>query len=247
MLTALLTDVHANLDALSACLDHARRQGVEKYAFLGDLVGYGADPAPVVDIIRGLVDRGSIAVLGNHDQAVAQILPPTMNADAQKVIEWTRAQLDVEQLAFLGALPLTAEEDDRLYVHANAWNPGHWEYIHNRYDAGQSLRATRCRLTFCGHVHEPALFNMTEVGRVMDFRPVPGTGIPLAQRRRWLIIPGSAGQPRDGNPAACYAVFENRPAAVTFFRVPYDSDSAARKVRKAGLPVNIGIRLEAGR
>lgn len=246
MLTALLTDVHANLEALSACLDHARRRGAERFAFLGDLVGYGADPAPVVDIIKGLVERGAIAVLGNHDQAVAQPARRVMNADAQKVVEWTRAHLDAGQLAFLAALPLTAEEGAHLYVHANAWDPGRWEYVHGRYDAGQSLRATHCRLTFCGHVHVPALYNMTEGGRVMDFKPVPGTGIPMAQRRRWLVIPGAVGQPRDGIPAACYAVFESKPAVVTFFRVPYDSESAARKVREAGLPEGLGVRLEVG-
>jgi diadenosine tetraphosphatase ApaH/serine/threonine PP2A family protein phosphatase len=246
MLTALLTDVHANLEALSACIEHAERQGADRYAFLGDLVGYGADPAPVVDIVQGLVKHGAIAVLGNHDQAVAQTARRTMNAEAQKVIQWTRAQLDLSQLAFLAALPLTAEDSGHLYVHANAWDPGRWEYVHGRYDAGQSLRATRCRLTFCGHVHDPALYNMTEAGRVMDFKPVPGTGIPLAQRRRWLVIPGSVGQPRDGVPAACYAVFKSTPAAVTFFRVPYDSDSAARKVRDAGLPEGLGLRLEMG-
>ena len=108
MLTALLTDVHANLEALSACLDHARRRGAERFAFLGDLVGYGADPAPVVYIIKGLVERGAIAVLGNHDQAVAQPARRVMNADAQTVVEWTRAHIDAGQLAFLAALPLTA-------------------------------------------------------------------------------------------------------------------------------------------
>jgi diadenosine tetraphosphatase ApaH/serine/threonine PP2A family protein phosphatase len=247
MLTALLTDVHANLEALSACLDHARHQGAEKYAFLGDFVGYGADPGPVVNIIRGFVERGAIAVVGNHDQAVTPGARLTMNADAQKVIEWTRSHLDAAQLAFLAALPLTAEEADRLYVHANAWDPGRWEYVRGRYDAGQSLRATRCRITFCGHMHEPALYNMTEAGIVADFKPVPGTGIPLAQRRRWLVIPGSVGQPRDGVPAACYAVFEGKTAVVTYFRVPYDMESAARKVRAAGLPEVLGVRLEAGR
>jgi predicted phosphodiesterase len=140
MLTAILTDVHANLEALSACLGRARRQGADKFAFLGDFVGYGADPAPMVDIIRRFVDRGVISVRGNHDEAVAQNLRP-MNADAQNAIEWTRGRVNPEQLAFLAALPLTAEEDGLLYVHANAWDPGRWEYVHGRYDAGPNARS----------------------------------------------------------------------------------------------------------
>jgi diadenosine tetraphosphatase ApaH/serine/threonine PP2A family protein phosphatase len=246
MLTALLTDIHANLEALSACLDHARRMRVERYAFLGDLVGYGADPGPVVDVVRASVDRGAIAVLGNHDQAVVKNMRVAMNVDAQRVVEWTRAQLNAVQLAFLGALPLVAEENSHLYVHANAWDPGRWEYIHSRFDAGRSLRATRCQITFCGHVHEPMLYHLTQTGHVADFRPAPGMGIPLARRRRWLALPGSVGQPRDGIPAACYAVFESQTAVLTFFRVPYDTESAARKIRRAGLPEGLGVRLEAG-
>jgi diadenosine tetraphosphatase ApaH/serine/threonine PP2A family protein phosphatase len=200
----------------------------------------------VVDIIRASVEHGAVAVLGNHDEAVAQRARRTMNADARKVIEWTRAHLDAAQLAFLAALPLTAEENGHLYVHANAWDPGRWEYIFGRYDAGRSLRATRCQLTFCGHMHEPALYHMTQAGQVSDFTPMPGAGIPLARRRRWLVIPGSVGQPRDGVPAACYAVFESETAVVTFFRVPYDTESTVRKIREAGLPEGLGVRLETG-
>jgi diadenosine tetraphosphatase ApaH/serine/threonine PP2A family protein phosphatase len=246
MLTALLTDIHANLEALSACIDHARRLGADRYAFLGDLVGYGADPGPVVDVVRTSVAHGAIAVLGNHDQAVAQKMRVPMNPDARKVIEWTRGQLNAVQLAFLGGLPLVAEENNHLYVHANAWDPGRWEYIHGRYDAGRSLRATRCQITFCGHVHEPMLYQVTQAGHLTNFRPVAGMGIPLPRRRRWLALPGSVGQPRDGIPAASYAVFEAETAVLTFFRVPFDTEGAARKIRQAGLPEGLGLRLEAG-
>ncbi len=246
MLTALLADVHANHEALSACLEHARRQGVHSQVFLGDLVGYGADPGPVVDLVVASVHRGAVAVLGNHDQAVAQGPRRSMNADARKVIEWTRARLTSAQLAFLGDLPLTVEREGRLHVHANAWDPGRWEYITSSYDAGRSLRATHCQRTFCGHVHQPALYHLTAEGRVSHFQPVPGTAIPLGGRRRWLAIPGSVGQPRDGVPAACYAVFDTATAMLTFFRVPYDVEGAARKVREAGLPETLGTRLESG-
>jgi diadenosine tetraphosphatase ApaH/serine/threonine PP2A family protein phosphatase len=246
MPTALLADIHANHEALSACLEHARRQGVDSYAFLGDLVGYGADPGPVVDLVITSVERGAVAVLGNHDQAVTQGPSRTMNADARKVITWTRDHLTPAHLAFLGRLPLTEVRESRLYVHANAWDPASWEYITSAFDAERSLRATPCQQTFCGHVHQPMLFHRTADGRVYEFEPVPGTAIRLGALRRWLAIPGSVGQPRDGNPAACYAVYDAGTATLTYFRVPYDAEGAARKVRDAGLPLRLGTRLEAG-
>ncbi|HXX30225.1 MAG TPA: metallophosphoesterase family protein [Myxococcaceae bacterium] len=246
MRRALLADVHANREALAACLEHARAQGAQGYVFLGDLVGYGADPGPVAETVMAAVERGALAVLGNHDQAVAQGPRHAMHPDARRVVEWTRAHLSGPQLAFLAALPLTVQAGDCLYVHANAWDPGGWAYVLGAYDAGRSLRATRCRVTFCGHVHDPTLFHMTEDGRVSAFQPVPGGGIPLGPRRRWLGIPGSVGQPRDGNPAACYALFDEATGMLTYFRVPYDSESAAAKVRAAGLPERLGNRLESG-
>ncbi len=92
----------------------------------------------------------------------------------------------------------------------------------------------------------PTLYHMTAGGRVLGFRPVPGTGIPLGPRRRWLAIPGSAGQPRDGNPAASYALFDAARDVLTYFRVPYDHETAARKVHAAGLPASLGLRLKVG-
>ena len=242
----MLSDIHSNLEALSACLEHAKRSGPERYVFLGDFVGYGADPGPVVDAVRSLVERGGVAVLGNHDLAVTGGPAPLMHADAQRAVEWTRGQLSAEQLEFLSRLPLTVEEGGRLYVHANVWAPQDWEYITGVFDAGRSLRATPCGITFCGHVHEPTLYHMAADGRVFGFTPVPGTAVPLSPRRRWLAIPGSAGQPRDGNPAASYAVFDDSTALLTWFRVPYDCDTAAREILNAGLPRNLGLRLQAG-
>lgn len=207
---ALLADVHANAEALSASLEHAQRRGAESHAFLGDLVGYGADPAVVVDRVRAEVKRGAVAVLGNHDQAVARQPSGSMDADASRVIEWTRNHLDRAQIAFLADLPLTVVRGGRLFVHANAWDPGGWAYITRAFDAGRSLRATDCRQTFCGHVHQPGLYHLAENGTVSGFQPTPGTGIRLGTRRRWLVIPGSVGQPRDGNPAACLRVTARR-------------------------------------
>jgi diadenosine tetraphosphatase ApaH/serine/threonine PP2A family protein phosphatase len=243
---ALVTDLHANREAVETVMAHAAAQGAQRYAFLGDFVGYGADPRWVVDLVREHVQRGAVAVMGNHDSAVIAGPTPTMAREPREVAAWTRQQLDAEQLAFLAALPMAVTEDDRLFVHANAFAPTAWVYVDNRIDAIRSLQATECRFTFCGHVHEPRLFNLSEAGKAGEAKPLAGVEVELSPLRQWLVIPGSAGQPRDGNPAACYAMFETDRAALTFHRVPYDHQAAAAKVRAAGLPRRLAHRLITG-
>ncbi|TFW00947.1 metallophosphoesterase [Oxalobacteraceae bacterium OM1] len=246
MLTAILTDLHANREAVEACLAHAEMRGAQRYAFLGDLVGYGADPGWVVDTVRDYVARGALVVLGNHDEAVAAAPGKHMNPVARQVVEWTRAQLNAEQLAFLATLPLTAEAGDVFFVHASAARPREWEYITGSVEAARSMMATDRRVTFCGHVHEPALYNLTQTGKISSFIPAGDAAIPLGTQRNWLVIPGSAGQPRDGNPAACYALYDDASNELTFLRVPYDHITAAGKIRAAGLPESLANRLGAG-
>jgi len=246
MKIALLTDLHANREALEAVLQHAASAGVERYAVLGDLVGYGADPAWVVDAIRRLAAAGAIVVQGNHDEAVVRGPRPTMRAEARDAVAWTRSRLSAEQLHFLAALQLTHTEADALFVHANAWRPAGWDYVDDRASAVRSLRATTARRTFCGHVHEPMLYHLSARGKAGDFRPQPDVVIPLPPHRQWLVIPGSVGQPRDNLPAACYAIYETAQPAVTYHRVPYDHLTAAAKVRAAGLPAILAQWLTDG-
>lgn len=243
MKLALLADVHANREALVAVLAHAAAHGAERHAFLGDYVGYGADPGWVVDRVREHVAAGAVAVQGNHDAAVVRGPQPSMNPDARAVVTWTRGRLEAGQLAFLAALPLSQVEDDMLFVHANAWAPAEWAYLESRGQAVHSLQATDCRFTFCGHVHVPMLYHLASTGKAGDFKPSPGVAIPLSEHRRWLALPGSVGQPRDGDPAACYAIFDSAQHTLTFQRVPYDHAGAAAKVRAAGLPERVAERL----
>ena len=246
MKLALLTDLHANRDAVEAVVAHAAAQGAGRYAFLGDFVGYGAEPGWVVDFVAEHVRRSAVAMLGNHDSAVVRGPAPTMVAQAREVVAWTRSRLTDAQLAFLAALPPSVVEDDRLYVHANAYAPTDWGYIVTRIEAIRSLHATDARVTFCGHVHEPRLFHLTATGKAGEFMPVPDVPIPLSGQRQWLVIPGSAGQPRDGNPAACYAMFDLPTRTLTYHRVPYDNEAAAAKIRAAGLPPRLAERLLDG-
>jgi diadenosine tetraphosphatase ApaH/serine/threonine PP2A family protein phosphatase len=245
MLIALLADIHANREALTSCLADIERSGAERYVFLGDLVGYGADPSWVVDRVATMVDAGAVVVRGNHDAAVSDPREG-MGAEAQIVVNWTRSRLDDAQKGFLANLPLTVEEGDRLFVHASACAPDTWMYMLGAREAEQSLMATRRRLTFCGHTHLPALFHATAMTPPQRHRPIAGKPIPLLAQRRWLAVLGSVGQPRDKNPAACYGLFDDVRSTLTYVRVPYDADLAARKIRAARLPEVLAARLTLG-
>ncbi|NRF67633.1 metallophosphoesterase family protein [Aquincola sp. S2] len=246
MKLALFADIHSNLEALSACLDHARQQGADRHAFLGDLVGYGADPGAVLELVEQHVAQGAVAVLGNHDAAVLGRPVEPMTASAQAAIEWTRAVLSARQRSFLDGLPMIVREDPITFVHASAVAPEQWDYVSSPLQAQASMRAAGTTYLFCGHVHEPVLYYIGAGGRPMPFQPVPGSAIPIGPHRQWLAIVGSAGQPRDGNYEACYALLDLPRARLTFFRVPYDVATAAAKVRAAGLPERLALRLENG-
>lgn len=243
---ALLADLHSNLEAVQACLEHARGIGADRFAFLGDIVGYNADPAAVTELVRAYVDAGAMAIQGNHDAAAADAPSEFMGERVAEAIRWTQRQLDAGQLAFLGGLPLTARDGDCFLVHASADAPERWTYIHDGWRAAFSMEAAQATYVFCGHVHEPMLYFLGADGRPQPFHPEPGVPIPVARHRRWLAIVGSCGQPRDGDPAACYATFEPGPALLTYWRVPYDAETAARKVRAAGLPEEFARRLQEG-
>ena len=250
MRLALLTDLHANREALTACLAHAQRQQADRYAFLGDFVGYGADPAWVVDTVMDYVARGALAVQGNHDEASVQSGRPQMHAEAREVIAWTRSQLDTGQLDFLAGLPLVQTLDKLLFAHASAHAPGAWEYVRSAEQAETSLRAAGgARMVFSGHVHAPALYRRADDGSMGQWQPEVRSAavrVALQPQHQYLVLPGAVGQPRDGNNAACYALYDDERREISFFRVPYDHGAAARRVIAAGLPIVFAMRLVEG-
>jgi diadenosine tetraphosphatase ApaH/serine/threonine PP2A family protein phosphatase len=246
VLLALFADIHANRQAFTACLDFARAHGAERFICLGDYVGYGADPEWTVEAVMKFVGDGALAVRGNHDSAVGT---PSegMNAEAQAAIEWTRGRLSAPQRRFLAELPLTLQEEDRLYVHSEASSPATWRYVLSTADAGRSLLATTAHVTFCGHIHRPALYSISVTGKMTSFVPTSGVTVQLLQGRRWLSVLGSVGQPRDGDPAASFAMFDTNSREITYCRVPYDVDAAAKRIRENGLPLWLADRLSVGR
>jgi diadenosine tetraphosphatase ApaH/serine/threonine PP2A family protein phosphatase len=245
LLIALLSDIHANLEALQACLGHARDRGVERYAFLGDFVGYGADAVGVVEIVERYAAEGAIVLRGNHDQALAKAAG-YFNDAARASLAWARETLDPARQRFLAELPLMHRDAEICYVHASAANPDRWDYVDSPAAAKRCADAAQSSYTFCGHVHDQVLFFEGANGRMKAFRPLAGTPIPVRGHRRWVAIVGSVGQPRDRNPAASYTLFDSALRQITFFRVAYDAPAAAAKIRSAGLPGSLAVRVESG-
>lgn len=246
MLIALFADIHANRQAFRACLLQARQHGAERSVLLGDYVGYGADPEWTVSTVMDLVGNGALAVRGNHDNAVGDP-SEQLNVEAEVVMEWTRGELGLAERRFLADLPLELQDGERLYVHADASNPKGWRYVTNVEDAARSMMATPARVTFCGHVHRPALYTMSATGKLTAFTPVTGSAIHLLSGRRWLAVLGSVGQPRDGNPAASYAILDTTRSELTYCRAPYDVAEAAARIRDKGLPAWLADRLPLGK
>ena len=246
MRIALISDIHANLPALEACLSAAVRLEADRLAFLGDFVGYGPDPEAVIDRVRPLAEAGAIAVLGNHDLAA---LKPSrdMNATAAEAIAWTRRHLSDQAKSFLGALPFEVRSGDMLFVHSDASDPAAWHYVTDAETARASLSGCSAAVTFCGHVHVPAVYCLSSTGKMVAHAPVQGVGTPLMSQRKWLAVIGSAGQPRDGNPAASFAIYDTDSRMLTYHRAPYDVEAVAQCIRGLGLPDSLAERLLKGR
>lgn len=249
MRIALMADIHSNREAFEACLEHAAQQGVDRYVFLGDYVGYGADPVWVVETIMAMVEKGAVAIRGNHDHAVAE-LGESMNPNASLAMIWTRGQLGTDERQFLKSLPFEKADGTRRFVHALGQAPRAWNYVTDSEDALPYLMDTRYSsytATFCGHVHVPRLFGLTVTSKTVALKPTSGVAVPLTRNCRWMAVLGSVGQPRDGDRASAYSILDVARSELTFHRVAYDVEKAANKIAKAGLPPQLAERLLIGR
>jgi diadenosine tetraphosphatase ApaH/serine/threonine PP2A family protein phosphatase len=242
---AILTDIHANREALSAVLADIAQRQVTRIVCLGDIVGYGPDPVWCTERVMQLAEAGATVIRGNHDAAVIAD-DPALNVTARRAILWTRPLLSDSHRAFLDALPLTCRDGDMLFVHASANDPQDWIYVSAESRATGSFRAVEDRLIFCGHVHVPALYSCDMAGTVRAQRIPMGMPVPLIRSRRWLGVIGSVGQARDGVAAAGYALFDVAQNELTFRRVPYDVATTVAKLRAAGLPESLAMRLNWG-
>ena len=244
MRQAILSDIHSNIEALTACVQHAQAEGATHFACLGDCIGYGADPVPTLDLLMSLPHL--LMIRGNHDEAL--FLDDVIEVPGiRHALDWTGTQLAPQHCALLEGAPYVRSEGDATYAHASAHAPRAWDYLRRPEQIRDCLAATATRVTFIGHVHVPMVFYLTAGDALRELSPEPGVAIPLSPSCRYVVNVGSVGQPRDGNNAASYAIYDSAAADVTIHRVPYDYVSAAEKILAAGLNVRFAERLMEGR
>ncbi|HET6744815.1 MAG TPA: metallophosphoesterase family protein [Candidatus Limnocylindria bacterium] len=240
MRLAVLSDIHANLAALDAV--RADLPDVDEMWVLGDIVGYGPQPN---EVIAALQELGARSVMGNHDgAAIGQVDVTWFNPDAARAIAWTAGVVDENARAYLATLPEVRREGELTAVHGSPRDPT-WEYITDVNVAMVNLASFDTRTCLFGHTHVPIVYRADEE-RVEAVAAEAGAPLSL-QGGRLLINPGSVGQPRDGNPAASYAVIDTGAETVQFRRVRYDVDRTQRLMRELELPARLIERLSYGR
>ena len=241
MRTAVLSDVHSNLEALEAVRQAGVDHGVDRWICLGDVVGYGADPEACLSIIGELTQ---VCLLGNHDAAVAGVQSVEyFTTHARRAVLWTQRRLSAEIRAGLGDLGLTHAESEAFYVHAEPADPKAWHYVYDAHDAAAALEAVNERLVFVGHSH--VAFVCAAAHEVRTVVQSEGQ-LVLASDARYLVNVGSVGQPRDGDPRASFAIRDSELDAIELVRVAYDVTTARQKIRAAGLPHFLADRLGQG-
>lgn len=245
MRTAFFSDIHSNIEALTACVRHAERHQVERYVTLGDYIGYGPNPGDVLDMVAQL--PGLVAVRGNHDDAVAKAMDSSVSQRIRDAGEWTREQLQDRHIEFIDSLPYSVNDPRGYFIHATAVAEKDWTYIRMDDQAMECMEASPGQVTFIGHVHVPMVFYETPNGSVRDLRPHPRMPIPITGQGRYVVNVGSVGQPRDFNNAASYVILDDELSQITFYRVPYDFFTTGEKIRAARLDPFFAERLAVGR
>lgn len=251
MRVLLLSDIHSNLEALEACL--AAAPAYDLVVNLGDIVGYGASPNEVIARSREL---GKFFVRGNHDKAVCGLVDVRdFNPVAALASSWTRDQLTEENLEWLRGLPQGPVQIEELadiqFVHGSPIHED--EYVVNVGDAVGPLTVSSFKITFFGHTHLQGSFSLNG-DRIDSIHPayrtvgqIEKSEFPLKNGMRYLINPGSVGQPRDGDWRAGFAVFDSDASIIVFYRVPYNLKRAQDRILAADLPQRLATRLAAGR
>jgi diadenosine tetraphosphatase ApaH/serine/threonine PP2A family protein phosphatase len=229
---AVISDIHSNLEALTSAFAAIDAAHVDAIVCLGDTVGYGANPNECLSLVRS---RCSTILLGNHDAAALDLSYAnqfTLNAQLSAI--WTFGILVDENKAFLKDLPHDEALGDVLLSHASPFEPGEWHYVISEYDTREAFRSFTERICFIGHSHIPIIFSER------------GIAATVSETGRFIINVGSVGQPRDGNPNLSFGIFDTVSGSYQNVRVGYDIDTAADKIRRAGLPRALAERLYHG-
>lgn len=237
---AIISDIHGNYEALTVVLDVIDEMDVDGIVCLGDVVGYGANPNEVVELVRS---RADVTVLGNHDQAaVVPAEEAYFNSWAVQAIRWTRDELTEENLEYLRSLTYESFLADVRLVHASPGEPEKWRYILSPQAAAREFSTFDESFCFIGHSHVPMIVLRTEIGA----SELLEGEVALPAGARVLMNVGSVGQPRNGDPRACFAVLDLEDRSARLVQVAYDLHTARTKILQAGLPRFLGDRLLLG-
>jgi diadenosine tetraphosphatase ApaH/serine/threonine PP2A family protein phosphatase len=243
---AVLSDIHANRQALDTVLAAVDAAAVDEVWCLGDMVGYGADPDACTTMAR---ERASLCLVGNHDLALLGALDiSTFSEAAAAAVDWTRQNVSQETLDFLGSLEPAAARAGVALAHASPRDPI-WEYVLSTDQAEAGLDAQEERVGLIGHSHISLFFVRAAAGadsHAQGAQATEGTEIELGEGE-WLLNPGSVGQPRDGDPRAAWLELDTERWLARYHRLDYDIEGAAAAIRAAGLPDVLAERLELGR
>lgn len=238
---ALVSDIHANLEALVAVF--ARVAETDDVLCLGDIVGYGPDPNGCVALVRS---RAAETVLGNHDvAAIDDHGLDYFNGDARAAIEWTQTVLAAEHATWLDGLAYEARLADVLLVHGAPVE--YFKYILDKTAAAEAFAQTDAPLVFVGHSHIAEYYALGPDGSIAHEHRQHGGELILEAGTRYIVNPGSVGQPRDLNPEASFAIYDDRAHRIEWQRVPYAIAEVQEKIEAAHLPVSCGRRLSVGR
>lgn len=244
MKTAVISDIHANLQALEAVISDIRETGVDEVWCLGDAVGYGANPNEVLEL---LADTCSVCLIGNHDlAALGEIDISIFSTSASEAALWTRQTLTEGSTSFLRGLGGAAGEREGIGLFHGSPRDPVWEYVLDTELAEECLSVQPTRIGLIGHSHLALYFTRADELSRITAEPAPeGTVLNLA-RGQWLLNPGSVGQPRDGDPRAAWLELDTENLEVRYRRSQYPVDLAATAIREAGLPPNLADRLTTG-
>jgi diadenosine tetraphosphatase ApaH/serine/threonine PP2A family protein phosphatase len=241
MIWAILSDVHGNLEALQAVLEDCRSEETRELVFLGDAVGYGANPNECLSLLENATD---LRIAGNHDYGSVGLTDASyFNPAARAAIEWTASVLTEENRASLRRLAPLRQVGEVTLVHASLPRPEEWDYIFTAEDAEESFRRLPGKALWIGHSHRPLIVARDPKGRL---RARDADEIVMEEGKQYLINSGSVGQPRDHNPLAAYGLYDDALGKYRLKRVAYDIETAQEKILRAGLPPSLARRLFYG-
>lgn len=243
MRIAVFSDIHSNLEALQAFIDHSFTKRVDHYMCLGDIVGYGANPNSCISVLQAM--PGISFILGNHDSAAMGGVH-NMGRDAAYSLSWTVKRLSQESLNFLSRMRENIQRENLFFCHANPCGASDWYYIAEKPLISRTFFLNRAKILFAGHTHTAAVITRKNFLCVYIRKPGDGAVVPAASLNRQIFNCGSIGQPRDCDPRASYLIYDTEQSVVEFHRVAYDHELAAKKIVAEGLPERLALRLASG-